>query len=131
MVDLNLIEVLRKYFSSCEVFGMPKNSNKSEGVYERKGRRKLTEQEYKEKLAAWYGLLPEDVGLDPESGQVWYKARFDPKTGKALNPRPSLQPEGAYVLRDYKFDPNTHHMIEADFQFRPEFMWKPKKDRSK
>jgi hypothetical protein len=120
---------LRKYFSSCEVFGMPKNSNKSEGVYERKGRRKLTEQEYKEKLAAWYGLLPEDVGLDPESGLVWHKARFDPKTGKLLNPMRLRQPDSAFafVVRDYKRDPNTHIMFEADLQFRPEFMWKPKK----
>jgi hypothetical protein len=89
--------------------------------------RNLTEEEYREKVAARHGISSEDIGLDPESGLVWFKARYEPETGKSINPMPLLRPKDFFVLRSSKFDPITRHMIEAEFIFQPYLTWEPKK----
>ena len=104
---------------------MPRNRKKSEDAHGRKNGKNLSEDEYKEKLAASYGLAPEDIVLDPETGIVWYKARFDPKTRELINPMRLRQPEGGFFCRDGKFDPNTGSPIDTNVLLRLDFMWKP------
>ncbi len=106
---------------------MPKNPKKSEDVRQSKDGKNLSEEEYKAKVAEWYGIALDDLGFNPASGQVWYRAKYEPGSHQQLNQWPMRLPEGGYFWDGATYYNSTSHKLEAKYLFKPEFVWKPKK----